>query len=109
MYLGTDPGSVDEAVSATQTELERLRQEKVTADELERAKKYMTGSYEISLQSNAAQSEELAFNELYGLGHTHGRLYLDHIQQVTQADVQRVANTYLNPSEQTLVIVGQNE
>ncbi len=109
VYLGTDPGSVDEAVSATQTELERLRQEKVTADELERAKKYMTGSYEISLQSNAAQSEELAFNELYGLGHTHGRLYLDHIQQVTQADVQRVANTYLNPSEQTLVIVGQNE
>ena len=107
VYLGTDPGSVDEAVSATQTELERLRQEKVTADELERAKKYMTGSYEISLQSNAAQSEELAFNELYGLGHAHGRLYLDHIQQVTQTDVQRVANTYLNPAEQTLVIVGQ--
>ncbi len=107
VYLGTDPGSVDEAVSATQTELERLRQEKVTADELERAKKYMTGSYEISLQSNAAQSEELAFNELYGLGHTHGRRYLDYIQQVTEADVQRVANTYLNPAEQTLVIVGQ--
>ena len=107
VYLGTDPGRVDEAVSATQAELERLRQEKVTADELERAKKYMTGSYEISLQSNTAQSEELAFNELYGLGHTHGRRYLDYIQQVTEADVQRVANTYLNPAEQTLVIVGQ--
>lgn len=107
VYLGTDPGSVDEAVSATQTELERLRQEKVTSDELEQAKKYMTGSYEISLQSNAAQSEELAFNELYGLGHAHGRHYLDHIQQVTEADIQRVANTYLNPAEQTLVIVGQ--
>ncbi len=106
VYLGTDPGSVDEAVSTTQTELGRLRQEQVTADELERAKKYMTGSYEISLQSNAAQSEELAFNELYGLGHAHGRLYLDHVQQVTPADVQRVANTYLNPAEQTLVIVG---
>ena len=48
VYLGTDPGSVDEAVSTTQTELERLRQQTVTADELERAKKYMTGSYEIS-------------------------------------------------------------
>ncbi len=108
VYLGTDPGSVDEAVSATQTELAHLRQEHVTSDELERAKKYMTGSYEISLQSNTAQSEELAFNELYGLGHTHGRHYLDHIQQVTEADVQRVANTYLNPAEQTLVIVGHN-
>ena len=107
VYLGTDPGSVDEAVSTTQTELERLRQQTVTADELERAKKYMTGSYEISLQSNAAQSEELAFNELYGLGHTHGRRYLDYIRQVTPADVQRVATTYLNPAEQTLVIVGR--
>ena len=109
VYLGTDPGRVDEAIGATQAELERIRQEKVTSDELERAKKYMTGSYEISLQSNAAQSEELAFNELYGLGHTHGRAYLDHIRQVTDTDLQRVANTYLNPTEQTLVIVGQNE
>ena len=109
VYLGTDPSRVDEAIGATQAELERIRQEKVTSDELERAKKYMTGSYEISLQSNAAQSEELAFNELYGLGHTHGRAYLDHIRQVTDTDLQRVANTYLNPTEQTLVIVGQNE
>lgn len=109
VYLGTDPSSVDEAVSATQTELERIRQEQVTSDELERAKKYMTGSYEISLQSNAAQSEELAFDELYGLGHTHGHPYLDRIRQVTAADLQRVANIYLNPTEQTLVIVGQNE
>ncbi len=107
VYLGTDPGSVDEAVSAAQVELERVRNEKVTPDELEQAKKYMTGSYEISLQSNASQSEELVFNELYGLGHTHGRTYLDRIRQVTDADLQRVANTYLNPAEQTLVIVGQ--
>ena len=108
VYLGTDPSSVDEAVSATQTELERIRQEQVTSDELEQAKKYMTGSYEISLQSNAAQSEELAFNELYGLGPAYGCPYLDRIRQVTQADLQRVANTYLNPTGQTTVIVGQN-
>ena len=76
VYLGTDPSSVDEAVTATQTELERVRTQAVAPQELEQAKKYMTGSYEISLQSNAAQSEELAFNELYGLGHNHGRALL---------------------------------
>ena len=107
VYLGTDPNSVDEAVQATQTELDRVRTEKVTADELEQAKKYMTGSYEISLQSNAAQSEEMVFNELYGLGYNHGRTYLDRVTKVTDDDIQRVANTYLSPAEQTLVVVGQ--
>ena len=107
VYLGTDPGNIDEAISTTQTELSRLRNEPVGSEELEQAKKYMTGSYEISLQSNAAQSEELVFNELYGLGYNNGRAYLAGIERVTQADLQRVANTYLDPSGQTLVIVGR--
>ena len=68
MYVGTDPNKVDEAVSAAREELQRLKNDLVGQDELEQAKKYLTGSYEISLQSHGAQCEEMAFNELYGLG-----------------------------------------
>lgn len=106
VYLGTDPEKVDQAIAAVQTELAQVRAREVGSEELDQAKKCMIGSYEISLQSNAAQAEELVFNELYGLGYDYGRTYLNRLQTVSVADIQRVANTYLRPAEQTLVIVG---
>ena len=84
----------------------RVRDDLIGADEIDQAKKCLVGSYEISLQSNAAQAEEMVFNELYGLGYDYGRSYLDRVRAVTAADVQRVAQTYLTPTSRTLVIVG---
>ncbi|MCS6925620.1 MAG: insulinase family protein [Candidatus Binatia bacterium] len=107
VYVGTDPTKVDEAVAAVWGELRRVRDELVSPAELEQAKKYLTGSYEISLQSNASQAEEMAFNELYGLGYDNGRRYLAAIAHVTAHDLQRVARTYFDEHAYTLVTVGR--
>jgi zinc protease len=107
IYLGTDPSKVDEAITAAHSELGRVREDLVEAHELEQAKKYLTGSYEISLQSNGAQSEEMAFNELYGLGYDNGQRYLAALNKVTVEDIRRVACTYLDPQTETLVVVGK--
>ena len=107
VYVGTDPSKVDEAVTAVRTELGRLREEEVGTAELEQAKKYLTGSYEISLQSNSSQAEEMAFNELYGLGYDNGHRYLAAINHVTAADLRRVARTYFDDKADTLVTVGR--
>jgi zinc protease len=107
MYVGTDPNKVDEVVSAAREELQRLKDDLVGQDELEQAKKYLTGSYEISLQSHGAQCEEMAFNELYGLGYDNGRRYLEALNAVTPEDMRRVAQTYFDDTTETLVIVGK--
>jgi zinc protease len=107
VYVGTDPSKVDEAVATVCTELGRVRNELVSQAELEQAKKYLIGSYEISLQSNSSQAEEMAFNELYGLGYDNGRRYLAAIQNVTAQDLQRVARTYFDEHAYTLVTVGR--
>jgi zinc protease len=107
IYLGTDPNKVDEALLAARAELARLRNDLVSGQELDQAKKYITGSYEISLQSNNSQAEELAFNELYGLGYDNGRRYLTAVNAVTVEDLRRVAQTYFDPQAETVVIVGR--
>ena len=107
IYLGTDPSKVDEATMAARTELARLRTDLVSAQELDQAKKYITGSYEISLQSNNSQAEELAFNELYGLGYDNGQRYLTAVNAVIAEDLRRVAQTYFDPQAETVVIVGR--
>lgn len=107
IYLGTDPSKVDEATMAARMELARLRTDLISTQELDQAKKYITGSYEISLQSNNSQAEELAFNELYGLGYDNGQRYLNAVNAVTAEDLRRVAQTYFDPQAETVVIVGR--
>jgi zinc protease len=107
IYVGTDPGKVEEATTAARAELQRVREQLVDPAELEQAQKYLTGSYEISLQSNSAQCEEMGFNELYGLGYDNGRRYLAAINTVTAEDIRRVARTYFEDEAHTLVVVGR--
>lgn len=107
IYVGTDPGKVEEATTAARAELQNVRETLVSPAELDQAKKYLTGSYEISLQSNSAQCEEMGFNELYGLGYDNGRRYLTSINAVTAEDIRRVACTYFDDAAHTLVVVGR--
>lgn len=107
IYVGTDPNTVDETVEAARYELRRLCQQPVATAELEQAKKYLTGSYEISLQSNGSQAEEMVFNELYGLGYDNGQRYLTALGAVSGEDMQRVAQTYFAEHTETLVVVGK--
>ena len=48
----------------------------------------------------------MVFNELYGLGSNYGKAYLEKLNEVTENDIKNVANTYLDPDTQTLVVVG---
>jgi hypothetical protein len=87
-------------------ELARLRDVPVSPEELEEARKYLLGSYEISLQTNASQADELGFNEVYGLGIEGGERYREALSHVTPAAVQAAARGYFTLNAYTLAIVG---
>lgn len=106
VYFACDPSVVDRAVAGVLAELARLRDHAISTGELEQARKYLLGSYEISLQTNTAQGDELAFNELYGLGIDGGDRYREALAKVTPAAVQAAARGYFNLNAYTLAIVG---
>lgn len=106
IYFGCAPDVVDRAVAGVLAELRRLRDEPVSADELGEARKYLLGSYEISLQTNSSQADELAFNEAYGLGIDGGERYRESLAHVTPAAIQAAARTYFTLDAYTLAIVG---
>ena len=87
-------------------EFERIRDEPVSADELERARNYQVlgalGDYETASQVAGAISTSLLF------GHPLSRTAeeLAAMDRVTADDVQRVARAHLDPSRLTVVVVG---
>ncbi len=106
VYFACAPDAVERAVTGVLAELARLRDVPVSAEELSEARKYLLGSYEISLQTNSSQADELAFNEVYGLGVDGGDRYRDALAHVTPAAVQAAARGYFTLNAYTLALVG---
>ena len=98
----------DSALLEFMKELNGIRQS-VPTDELSRAKRYLQlqlpGNFETTQQIAAA----LVPVALYGLPLDYYNNYVQSIEAVTQADVQRVAQQYINPASLAIVIVGDRK
>jgi zinc protease len=106
VYLATSPEKTQLALDGIREELWRVQEQGVTAQEVERAKRYLVGSYEIELQKNSALGAMLAFDERYGIGYQEVESYAQSILTVTPEMVQHVAHTYLTVDQSRVVIVG---
>jgi zinc protease len=97
VYLSCAPDKLDAATLATRAELERIRTQGITAEELERAQRYLIGSHQIAMQRRSAVANAIAYHEAYGLGWRSWAGYDAAIRAVTVADVGAAAQTYLRP------------
>ena len=66
LYLGTRPENLVEALAVVATELERLRGQAATADELARAKENLKGRVLLGLESTGARMNRLGSETLAG-------------------------------------------
>ena len=108
-YIATAPEKKNEAIEGLLGEFRKMREEPVSIDELNRAKRSIIGSYEIGLQSVSSQSVDMANSELYGLGYAFSKVYPEKIEAVTAEDVTRVAKKYLDLDAYVISIVGPDE
>ena len=106
VYIATSPEKAGIALDGIRAELIRVRASGVTEQELERAKRYLVGSYEIELQKNSALAAMLAFDERYGLGAQESEVYAQNILAVSPEMIEHVARTYLLVEHSSVVIVG---
>jgi zinc protease len=95
IYVSCSPGKLDAVVAGVRAEVDRLLTDGVTAAEIERAQRYLTGSHAVALERRSAVATALAFHEAYGLGWAEWARYPAAIRAITAADVTRVAQQYL--------------
>jgi len=105
VYMGTHPDKLESAIQSVLRELRRVREEGLTEDEVERAKRYLIGNFEIGLQTTGAQANILSLDELYGMGYDHYQKYPQEIQKVSKEDVHHVAQKYFNLDAYVLAII----
>jgi zinc protease len=103
--MGTHPDKLERAIEGVLRELKRVKEEGLKEEEVQRAKRYLIGNFEIGLQTNGAQANQMSFDELYGLGFDHYQKYPPEIQKITGEDVRQVAKKYFNLEAYSLAII----
>jgi zinc protease len=105
-FIGTSPENMKLATEGLINEVRRIIDEPVTAQELQDAREYLTGSFVFAFESSPQIARFLVHAEVYSLGFDYVEKYPEYIRAVTVEDISRVAKKYLDCENYTLVVVG---
>ena len=109
IWMGTKSESTAQAITALRDQMSALQSKPFTAEELALAKESILNSFIFTMDSKAKilnQQMNLAF---YGYPADWYSKYVSGIQQVTAADVARVAQKYVHPNELSVLVVGKEK
>lgn len=98
-----------DAISETLKEIERMRSEEISIDELTLATSYLEGVFPIRYETTAAIASALANLVTFGLPADYFDTYRSNIAAVTTGDVLSAAKAHVNPDELQIVVVGNPE
>ena len=96
----------DAAAREILLEVDRIRSEAVTADELSLATSYLTGVFPIRFETTTAIAAALSVLALHGLAEDYYDRYRDNVASITSEKVLMAAQRYLDPSAFQMVVVG---
>ena len=87
-------------------EFKRIRDEKVSAVELENAKHAIIGSFALTLENPTQRLNNIITQKMYSLPANYWDTYPQKIQAITAEDVQRIAQKYVDINHMQIVAVG---
>ena len=100
------PGhTTEEATAALIAELDKLREAPVSAAELQQAKNQFARDYILGRESNQSKAEQLGHAVVIHNDIKTADDEFEIFQNLTVADVQRVAKTYFTPENRTVITI----
>jgi zinc protease len=108
-YVGTMPDKVDLCQKEIFAELDKLKQDGLSATEIDRARNSLIGQRKVRMQDNSDLSLMVALDELYGLGYNAFQTIDDKYRAVTADDIKRIATRYFADKPHAIVVVKPNK
>jgi len=112
VYLGwvqTENARMAESLEVIRAEWARMAAEGITEQELEDAKKFLTGSFPLRFDSNSKIASYMVYMQESDLGPDYLANRNTLVEAVTLEDVKRVAAKLLDPEALSIVVAGQPE
>ncbi|MCK5907518.1 MAG: insulinase family protein, partial [Flavobacteriales bacterium] len=97
----------DSAVVQFIYEINKIRNEEVTAEELNKQKNSLFGSFAMSLESPSTIARFYLNEQILGLPEGYYANYLKEVNKVEPSDVNKALNKYILPENSRIIIVGK--
>lgn len=99
----------DSSVNEIFNELNRIRNEVPSKEEVEGIKNYLTGTFSMSLEDPNTIANFAINIERYGLAKDYYVNYLKRLSEVSPEDVQEMAKKYIKPENCWVIVVGNRD
>jgi predicted Zn-dependent peptidase len=106
VYAGVHADQIEQALAAILEELDRIRQEPVSDDELGKAKEFTKGHLQLQMEDSFAVASWIGRQECLEEKVLSVEEVLDKVDAVTATDIQRVAQRLLRQEKLNLAVVG---
>ena len=108
-YAGVDPANIDRALSSILEEVDKLRTEPVTDEELADSKSYLIGSLPLGMESSDSIADSALDIAFYHLGLDYVDLLPARIRALTAGDLQSAARRYWLTDRMAIAIARPEE
>ena len=105
--VATKNEKIGQSLEVIRSELRRIATDGVTAEELNDAKSYLTGSFALRFDTNANIANQLLWMMVEGLGTSYVDTRNAQIDAVTLDDIKRVAKRLFDGQEPIVTVVGK--
>jgi zinc protease len=99
----------DFAIAEILHELKRIREEPVTADELDMVKKFIIGSFPLQIETPNQIASKAIDLELYDLPRDFYDTFNERVEAITAEDLLQTARRYIHPDGVAIVIAGNSK
>lgn len=99
----------DSSVAEILNEMKRMRDEKISNDDLQDQITYLSGNFAIGLERPQTVAQYAINIERYHMPKDYYANYLKNLSAVTPEDVQTISRKYIHPDKANIVVVGSKD
>ena len=96
IYIATEPKNIETSLKGFEEEIEKIKTNLVSEEELENAKNNIFGKWAFISETNSQQANWLAHYGIMGFGFDFHKNAVEKIKAVTPQDIKDCANKYFN-------------
>ena len=94
IYIGTEPSNIQTSIEGFKVEIEKIKNILVSDEELTNAKNNIIGKQQFITETNAQQSNLMAYYAISGKSYDYQKQVIDSIKKVSAEELKACANKY---------------
>lgn len=104
---GVDNSRVEQGIKGILSECVRLKNEKVSPEELKKVKEYIAGTTMLGLETSDARAEYYGFQELLKKKVENPEEMIQKVQKITAEDIQDLAREFFTNEKLNMAVLGK--